>query len=28
MTLTVPNAIKKWWFSRMERDFAWKYRCY
>jgi hypothetical protein len=20
--------LKKWWFSRMERDIAWKYRCY
>jgi hypothetical protein len=28
MTLTVPNIIKKWWFSKMERDNAWKYRCY
>jgi hypothetical protein len=28
MTLTVPKAIKKLWFSRMERDIACKYRCY
>jgi hypothetical protein len=28
MTLTCLRQLKKWWFSRIESDIAWKYRCY